>query len=417
MKKAFCPILAFLLVSLAAQGGETGLNQDERIETVSADFLFSNVVIKLKEEKLISGLLTGMSSSALILRTGGRDESIDFKNISRVSIGRDPEHGQGMLYGILLGIYGGNLLFHGAKDQPAVFLRGNIENSWLLQLAFFAAGAGMGYAAEAALEKDSISFDLKGSDIDRQAEWDRLRRILSGSMNIEPRKFHVSVYGGKVFLNIANRYSNIFKKTGCNVNEYEYSYYNYHHPVYDYAQIASSLNLVRRLQFTVSLNPRLETGVAVMFLGEPSVSGEKYSNNYNNESWAGVKLTSTAYYACGLYQPLRGLLPSRLQWRIGMGLGAAKVNFNLKTSNGYSIPLNPYWVDEKTEFGISRWFLSGVVFTEITVPLSSFFSLGLAADYAWIPSQQAPGYPNPQIPAQKLRLGNASLGAAFSFHF
>lgn len=58
-----------------------------------------------------------------------------------------------------------------------------------------------------------------------------------------------------------------------------------------------------------------------------------------------------------------------------------------------------------------------VFFTELNFYLNNSLSLGLLADYVFVPSMNAPGVPELNISEQRLRLGNGSIGINLSMHF
>jgi hypothetical protein len=106
-------------------------------------------------------------------------------------------------------------------------------------------------------------------------------------------------------------------------------------------------------------------------------------------------------------------MPKPIVWNVGLGAGVAKVNFSLESSIHSWCPT----FEERSEHNISKTFFSGVIFTELNLYLHEAMSLGLTADYVFIPSEQAPEILEGGIPAQKLRLGNASVGFTLGFHF
>jgi hypothetical protein len=312
-----------------------------------------------------------------------------------------------------MGIYFGNLILFRAKNQPTAYMSDSGGLRWLFDILFSAVGGGLGFLANTFFEKNTLTFDFRENAESGQAEWDKLRKLLSGRSDFESRKFHLAIYGGKVFRQVVNRYEDILKKSGYHIG----SFYPFGPSDDGYAEPASSTNLLRRLQLIISLTPKFEAGVASIFLGEPSISGSLYlSDRYTSQSRnVNVKLASTGYYALGLYQPLRGNLPPRIQWRCGVGAGAAHVNFQIQTHAYYSA--YPEFSEKSAGHKISKWLASAVIFTEIQYYLDTFLSLGLSADYAWIPSQQAQAFPDAGIPSQNLALGNTSVGLMFVFHF
>ena len=85
---------------------------------------------------------------------------------------------------------------------------------------------------------------------------------------------------------------------------------------------------------------------------------------------------------------------------------------------------SPHWnaqsdssLERIDDFQLSKKLLSGVVFTELKVDIQKGVSLGLMADYVYIPKVGIPEFPGAGIPAQNLNLGNASFGFSLGLHF
>jgi len=60
---------------------------------------------------------------------------------------------------------------------------------------------------------------------------------------------------------------------------------------------------------------------------------------------------------------------------------------------------------------------SAVVYTDLKLYIQRWLSLGLAADYVYIPKENIPAFERAGIPAQSKPLGTSSLGFSLSFHF
>jgi hypothetical protein len=106
-------------------------------------------------------------------------------------------------------------------------------------------------------------------------------------------------------------------------------------------------------------------------------------------------------------------MPKRTAWNVGVGIGLAKVEFNLKA---HTETWDPY-TEVTTEHNISNTSFSGVVFTELKFHLQDSLVFGLTADYVFVPAANAPNIPEAGIPAQKLRFGNGSIGFTLGLDF
>jgi hypothetical protein len=349
------------------------------------------VLVYPREGSVLSGLLIGIERNALIIRVGKKDEKIPFRNLTKVMIEAKKKKNIHVLYGMLAGIYLGNYIFYRAANQPADYMKRidyNPSRFITGNVLFGIAGAGLGLLAGAVFEKSERIFNFTGSAQKRQTEWERMRRFITGERSL--KKVHLSIQGGHVFTQIIPQYSNLQQSN-------DYYYYDY-----DYRGRANNFNLMRKFQLTISPKKYFEVGFALYWLGEPSL----YS--------VPVKTNTKGYYAVGICKPLLWKLPKGLVWNIGGGLGVAKVNFNLYHTqySGY-----PTYETVTTEHNISKTRFSSFVFTELNFFLQDTLSLGLAADYAFVPSDNAPAIPAAGIPAQKLRFSNGSIGFSLGLHF
>jgi hypothetical protein len=360
---------------------------------------FKKVVIHLREGGIITGLLLGIETDAIIARTGGQDVKFNMSNLLSISIETEEKTGRNLLYGILLGTYLGNQIFNRAKNQPVAYMK-DIDIGWrffLQNVIFAAAGGALGYLAGSGGEGEK-TFDFNGSDKNRQAEWERFQKYVTGERS--PRRVHFSIQAGHVFTNVAQRYSDLLRNAGFWVERRQ-----------DYeSEPAGDFNLLRKIQLTISLKPDAEVGMALISVGEPSLYGE----NWAISSQVKESLHTVGCYVIGIYKPFLAKMPRKIVWNVGAGLGAAKVNFRLEHIfySGY-----PEYTQVITPHHISKIYLSAVAFTELNFYIYDLLSLGFIADYVFVPSENAPEIRELGIPSEKLRLGNRSVGFSFGLHF
>jgi len=368
--------------------------------------LFNKVLVNLREGGALSGLLVGIESNALILRISGQNEKIQLNSIAWVTIEIEKKTSRNTLYGALLGIYFGNLIFLRAENQPLAYIQdieANALGLFLTNAIFAGAGGGLGYLSGAILEKGEKVFNFTGSREKQLSEGERLRRYIIGDSS-RSRKIHFSVQAGHIFTRVSNRYLSLLKNTDYHASRYICR-------DYECGDAASNFNLLRKLQISYSLKSNAEIGIALYWLGEPSVQGEKWQNGISSEITQ--TLYSTGYYVIGIYKPFLKRMPKQISWNAGVGFGAAKVNFCLKTSSHSWYP----YFEEKTEHNISKILFSTIIFTELNLRISDALSLGLISDYVFVPSEHGPEFLEGGIPAQKLRLGNGSVGFTLGLHF
>jgi hypothetical protein len=307
----------------------------------------------------------------------------------RVSIEGEPQKGKPALIGILTGMYVGNALFLRAEDQPNLFRRGedNVYLTFLYEAAFGLVGGGIGYLVGLSQSHD-IVFDFSGSEGENALSWERL----SEGSSEAPRKtfLHFSVQGSWV--------------SGPLPHADESDYYG---PIYYYGfRDVTSLNMMRKLQLTYSVTEFCDVGLAVMWLGQPSLG--YYAPNPEFTSWK-LDLTGEGYYAVGVIQPLWKLGWRNVQWDVGLGLGMASVDFRAASqSYAYPYPLSSGVSIEK-----KKTTFSAMISTELKVFVVDNFSIGLAADLVYLPED----VPDVQgFNFQSKTLGTRSLGFVLGSH-
>jgi len=324
MRKKF--VLLFALVAMVVAGmamaqqtnslALPGASELSRMQT-SQNALFDNIVVYRRTHNALAGFLAGTKGDTLIVQTGGREEFVPLSDISKVVIDVESMAGKYAIAGMLSGIYLGNLLFFSAKNQPTAYF-GSDDNEWFELLAVNSGsalvGGGLGYVIGLGSGDEKV-FDFTGSERQQQAEWQRLQRH---SLREPPaKKVHLTFQAGHVYTRVSSRYKDALEEAGFRVNEYSF----------DGPEKASNFNLLRKAQLMVSIADKAEIGAALMWLGEPRVWGDFGANFFGNVSQS---LDATGYYALVIYPPLRARKPRQNLWNVGLGIGAAKVDFSLR---------------------------------------------------------------------------------------
>lgn len=408
MKKGI--LFVVVIVHLISPGGTRGQQEKDPFPAnlsteIPIEFLMNNLVVELHEGTFVSGRLAGIESDALIVRREGKDVRIPSTAIKKVILDKEKKIGRYVLSGMLAGIYVGNILWlrDRYQHQPFAFTQENYASVFgtaLMESIFSAAGIGIGWLVGVVAEKDSLTFTFQDNVEARGLEWERMRNTILG-IEYRPKRFHFSASGGKVMTRVRNRYSDHLEADEYYIRRY----------------LDTSLNLVRKLQFTVSVSTHIETGIAICFLGEPSLWASKSSsvNSLYQGFHVNLNLDTRGYYAICVYKPLSPKSSRPFSWEIGIGLGVVNTDFRLNTSyDRYIYPEHTSLTDEHT---IDKSFFSGVLFSELKLFLNGSTSIGLSADYIMAPSEEIPGYPYMNLPAQKIRLGNTSFGFNLGFHF
>ncbi len=396
----FLCFLAFLGLAPVFGQGQDQVSQPPELISPSPNKLFSQVLLKMKDARLVSGLLVGLEGDAIVLRTGQGRSQFPLKELVRVTFAIEKKNGPLAVGGLFLGLYLGNFIFDADSQQPIRFMQSSALNlgTILKNGLYLSAGFGLGYLVEELTAERELVFDFSGDQGSRSAVWDDLRRYVVDEAVSRPARFHVSVQAAGVSRRVSKDYQDLFAGAGYYVDQYSWPR-------------ASDINLLRKAQLTFSLTSRVETGAAVVFLGERPA----YAWNYDRSiSDINQKLSGQGYYLVGSFKPLLGVLPKNVYWSLGLGLGAAHINFQVSAFGNSGFP--DY---ESVERGvsISKTYASGLVFTELDVFFYRTTSLGLSADYVFIPSVEAAAIPEAGIPAHRLPLGRVTFGLNLGFHF
>lgn len=393
-------------------------NPAETILPAAAGVASSPATIALSDGKMISGVIIGIEGPALVVRRSGQEESVPLAGITRVSIDRESQAIRGILPGALVVTYAANLVFYTDKNLPTAIFHiryGASLFDYIWEALFVAGGGSLGYLLAFSSEGSAENFDLTGNEEHRQAVTERLRQfVLLGYVPSNPI-VHLRVQAADVLLDARSNYR--LPQAG-----------NYT----DYNESIANLNLLRKVQLTASLGSRLEAGAAVFFMGNLPLSGYRYSSaptadgsiyNYYNFHQT---YDSTGYYLVGTFALLHPARAGRVGWNAGLGVGAAKVRFNLNASHEteieHKIPTT-YGYRYEYEYttisdshSVSKLVFSAVAMTEVSLYLADSFSVGLVADYVFIPAQPVPAISSWDFSAKRVTLGSASLGVTLGFH-
>jgi len=401
MKKEITSVV--IIVLLIAPGGVMGKESKDQVLQSSAEipvkFLFNQVVIELSGGVIVSGALVGIDSKTLIIKREGQDERIPSAEIKKVVIERQKEKNSYALSGMLFGTYLGNLVQYRARHQPTAFMAKDYSVLGLIlwNAIIAGAGVGIGYLAGGLFEKDMVEFEFAGNLKNRQSQWEKMRRYILG-IDFRQKRVHISVAGGQVMTTAKDYYEDLLETDGFYLGM---------------GDMVSSLNLLRKLQLTVSISPRIEVGAAAYFLGEPSINGWKYTSP--ESYWVNFQLDTKGYYAIGIYKSLLPSSSRRISIVTGFGLGLMKTEFKLDTNYRWS--KYPDYLEIPEEHTINKIFFCGVLFSELRFYLNNSLSMGLSADYIVSPTEKVPEFPRMNLPAKKIRLGNGSIGFNLGLHF
>ena len=406
-------VFSFLLILMGGRSilrAEPYPHQESGREETALSVLYNRVLVYQKEGDFRSGLLLGTQNNVLRIQVGTEDVRIPFTNLAKVVIKVDKNTSPYAVSGMLIGMYLGSYYLLRQSDQPGAYLDDDIKPGGILlwNLVCAGAGGGLGLLAGSLFAKKEEVFAFDGPQEKRLKEWERLKNFVLG-VDTSYKRTHFSVQAGKVFFLVSNRYRDQFAGPQLYSNFDPFDSWR-----------STSFNLLRSLRATYSPKRWFEVGASVMWLGEPSLHKHiiSYDDLAHEEQGLHVTYDATGYYLVGVFKPLSKTLPPNLSWELGLGLGAANIRFDLtayRSGNSQNDPNaeRQYYI----EHHISDSVFSGVVFTALNLNLYRNLSLGVYADYAYLPDREVPGVPALGIGEQKLQFGNACIGFSLGLHF
>jgi hypothetical protein len=403
---------------MCKEGMEVSLSQEIRIPATKS-LLFNNVIILLQKAGALAGTLVGIDGDAVVILRKGQEEKIPWRDMKTITIEVEKNRRQGILMTMLAGIYLGNVLVLRDKSQPSFYIGShNGDSAWWYvwnEAIIVGASSGLAFLLGGLFGQAEKTFEFTGSEKEDLRKWEAFKKFILGTEG--GPKIHLSAQGAWVFPKITNRYRSLFQDAGY--NSWRTQYYYGGQDLWP----TSEFNMLRKIQLTYSIRPDVEIGAAVCFLGEPSLYGEKqisyqvydpYGNYWYTSSqffYVNQSLSSTGYFVVGVYKPFLKTLPKILSWNVGLGLGVSQIKLLTTVSDLY------YDAYGSPGFEISKAQFCSLLFTELKLYLWNALSFGLTADYTLAPALQAPALPDVGIPAQKLRVGNGSIGFTLGFHF
>ncbi len=397
MKKA---LKGFFIAILLLNSGRL-IGQETKFPA-TMDLLFNRIQVRCKGGELRIGLLAGIMDRGLVLRQGGQDKVIPYDDLKHVVIEGEKSRGGYISSGMILGLYLGNIVLFRAQDTPPFYMKHAGVLGIVSGNAFYAVvGGGIGYLISTLMEKGEREFDFTGEEKKKLKQWDRLQSFVTGIDRYRPKKIHLTVQGGYVPTWNTDRYRSLLEKSGYSTHNKD-------------GRKVTKVSLLRKVQLTYSPISKAEFGLAMYFLGEPAISGYNYRKNPS--TYADQSIDIKGYFAVAAYHPFPARKARRLDWNVGIGMGMADVDFDFYSST-YGDAQYGWNMVRVDDFHLSKRMFSAVVFTELKVGIQKGISLGLMADYVYIPKVGIPEFPGAGIAGQNLNLGNASFGFSLGFHF
>ena len=386
--------LSLLLAAAAAWGQEPTRPAGEPVRPevrISPALYFRMITLDLTDGTRVRGRLLGAGPEVVRFRTDAGDRDVPLKDVRRAVIKTEngPLAAKGAIPGAAFGLYVGNGLSSGVFETPGFYLDsgGSFHHSYglwsfLEQIFYAGLGGSLGWLAFSGSSTRTFVLAWDGGSDDAAREG-FLRFVTAG--RVEPR-FHVLVQAGRVLWRTTPRLEEALVASGLTPSPYQYS---------------SMFSYLRAVLVTRTFGSRVHAGLRVSFPGEPMTwaNGEGISLREEFQATAGHAVVSIS--------PLSAKPGRPFSWTTGLGAGAAWVRLK-RTLYGYS--------DDIT-VETSGLRPSAVAYTTLELRINQMFSLGAAADYTFFGSAEAPGLADYGIAAQKVRLGNGSIGFVVGFHF
>jgi hypothetical protein len=410
--KKYLVVAACLIIIISsarpAAGQEPGATPGRT--AAAPDRLFSQVVLRLRDGRFVTGLLLGFEDDAIVLRVGKDDVKTSRADLAQVTVERDVKAAGCLLNGMLLGFLAGNLAFSHGRGNPTGYVEyGSTLGALLSNGIYLGVGGAVSYLVSLIGDRKHILFAFPDLAPERNAEWDRLKKYALAADTGGDARWRLSVQSADVFPRVSSRYQSVIQAAG-------YETYS----EYGGSSTSLNINVLRRVGLSYAPSRHFEIGAAVVLLGERSSLG-LIDKSWDNVIWTygeiEQSLSGTAYYLTGSWRIVDSKAAGGVGWKIGGGLGAAHVRLGLSGSvESYD---SQSYYSSAIEYStiVSKTVAGGLAFTEFDCRLFGGISLGVMADYAVTLPVSIPAVPAAGIPAQKLSMGNGSLGIGITWIF
>jgi hypothetical protein len=370
---------------------------------LSSRLSYRDITISLRDGTVVRGRLIGATKDSIVVRQSGEDKAFALSDLRKVLIKTEARPSEGVAPGIALGLYIGNGLLVWAPSEPGFYLQhidsSELASGWLLVgEAFFAAvGAGAGWLAASGGGRHSFEFPAEAGPALEARE--RFLRFLAGEP--PPARVHFLIQSGFLVAGSSAQFKDIMAGSGYFESPGEY---------------LSTFSGMRGLELSVSVKARLRAGLRLSFPSEPAFD-YFYQSDPDAGFWSGAtqEVRATAVHGIGAVELIRGRHAGGISLSAGLGAGVAAVRLFRQAWTYVSDVYGGSEVYGTAE--VRKTLLSGVVFGALQFPLTRELSIGLAADYTFIPAVDVPALPDNGLAGQKVGLSNGSVGFVLGYHF
>jgi hypothetical protein len=372
---------------------------------LSSRLSYRDVTVTLSDGTVVRGRLVGATKDSIVVRQGGEDKVFALPDLRKVLVKTEAKPSEGVAPGIALSLYIGNGLLAWAPGDPGFYLHhidsSDLGSGWLLLgEAFFAAvGAGAGWLAASGGGRHAFEFPAEAGPALETRE--RFLRFLAGEP--PPARVHFLIQSGFLVPGSSAHFKDLM--AGSGYTEFPYQY-------------LSTFSAMRGLELSLSVKSRLRAGVRLSFPSEPAFD-YFYQSDPDSGFWASAaqqEVRATAVHGIGAVELIRGRRAGGISLGAGLGAGIAAVRV-LRTAwttvpDGTGGGSTFYGTAE-----VRQTLLSGVAFGALQFPLTRVLSIGLAADYTFIPAVDVPALPENGLAGEKVGLSNGSVGFVLGYHF
>jgi hypothetical protein len=346
----------------------------------------------------IRGKIAEIREEYIVVLSSEREVTVPFADISRIILTYEQGSSRGPIYGAVLAGYASTYVLVTSQDHGGFVRSRDLPIYLIVVVPSIALGVGIGYLVDPGSAQKEEVFDFTGTDEAKAQE--KARLVRAATHQARETKVHITFQGGHVNSNMPT-----FTLPNSITS-------------YDNDGI-SEFNLLRKAQVTYSVVPEVEVGVALVWFSEPPQSSFGYEtfSNGDSKSYSGSQsFEASGKYIVGLYKPLYHLLDSRLDLKVGGGLGTASINCS-RTTTVWTYSQSGSGSQQSSSFNVSDNFLVAYLFAQLEFEFVDGLSLGLVFDKVFAPSREAQAVPEAQIPAQTMHFDNTSVGFTISLHF
>jgi len=375
---------------------------------ISRSLSFRGVTLDLRDGTTVRGRLSGATVGSVRVRSSAEERDYALADIRRVVLDTEPQRSRGVLPGILLGLYAGNSALVIADGEPGFYARSvhvSPFSFWLIfgEGLFASVGGTLGWLAPFGRGPEVCEFPADpGTDPGAGA---RFARFLSGEP--APARVHLLIQSGFLVSGVTRRFEAFAAHNGFVRTNTE--------------TFPTKLSLLRGLELSFSMGPRWRTGLRLSFPAEPSFNYYlRIGGAVGTYTSLDQELRATAVHAIGAFELAGWESRSGLAASFGWGAGVASVRLtrNAWTQLPPPDPIPPYYDGYVTATAEVRKALpSAVVFGDLRYRLTPFVSIGLAADFTFMPALTVPALPDNGVPGGSQALSNGSVGLVLGYHF